>query len=168
MVRKGYTPEQIINKLREAEVLLSQGSIGLGDAIEPVNEARLHLLRHTRAKLSGSWEMDIFILPIPVGPASTRPYFPMCFLAVDRKLGIIVDARMNNPWLNPSQKQDELMRILENASQLPNDIRVKSDKIKRVVEPITKRLGIGLQVGSLSVLGEAKASLAHYLSKRRP
>lgn len=30
MVRKGYTPEQIINKLREAEVLLSQGNtIGL-------------------------------------------------------------------------------------------------------------------------------------------
>jgi transposase-like protein len=26
MVRKGYTPEQIINKLREAEVLLSQGN----------------------------------------------------------------------------------------------------------------------------------------------
>jgi putative transposase len=26
MVRKGYTPEQIINTLREAEVLLSQGN----------------------------------------------------------------------------------------------------------------------------------------------
>ncbi len=26
MVGKGYTPEQIINKLREAEVLLSQGA----------------------------------------------------------------------------------------------------------------------------------------------
>jgi putative transposase len=26
MVRKGYTPDQIINKLREAEVLLSQGN----------------------------------------------------------------------------------------------------------------------------------------------
>jgi putative transposase len=26
MARKGYTPEQIINKLREAEVLLSQGN----------------------------------------------------------------------------------------------------------------------------------------------
>jgi len=25
MVKKGYTPEQVINKLREAEVLLSQG-----------------------------------------------------------------------------------------------------------------------------------------------
>jgi putative transposase len=26
MVKKGYTPEQIINKLREAEVMLSQGT----------------------------------------------------------------------------------------------------------------------------------------------
>ena len=26
MVRKGYTPEQIINKLREAEILLKQGA----------------------------------------------------------------------------------------------------------------------------------------------
>ena len=26
MARKGYTPEQIINKLREAEILLSQGN----------------------------------------------------------------------------------------------------------------------------------------------
>ena len=26
MVRKGYTPEQIISKLREAEILLSQGN----------------------------------------------------------------------------------------------------------------------------------------------
>ena len=30
MVRKGHTPEQIINKLREAEILLNQGaSIGV-------------------------------------------------------------------------------------------------------------------------------------------
>ena len=26
MAKKGYTPEQIINKLREAEVMLSQGA----------------------------------------------------------------------------------------------------------------------------------------------
>jgi putative transposase len=26
MVKKGYTPEQIINKLREAEILLNQGA----------------------------------------------------------------------------------------------------------------------------------------------
>jgi transposase-like protein len=27
MVKKGFTPEQIINKLREAEILLSQGEV---------------------------------------------------------------------------------------------------------------------------------------------
>jgi len=40
MVKKGYTPEQIINKLREAEIMLSQGAglpvilkkIGISDA----------------------------------------------------------------------------------------------------------------------------------------
>ena len=26
MVRKGYSPEQIINRLREAEIMLSQGA----------------------------------------------------------------------------------------------------------------------------------------------
>ena len=31
MVKKGYTPEQIINKLREAEILLSQGN-SIGEA----------------------------------------------------------------------------------------------------------------------------------------
>ena len=31
MAKKGYTPEQIINKLREAEILLSQGN-NIGEA----------------------------------------------------------------------------------------------------------------------------------------
>ena len=31
MAKKGYTPEQIINKLREAEIVLSQGS-SIGEA----------------------------------------------------------------------------------------------------------------------------------------
>jgi putative transposase len=31
MTKKGYTPEQIINKLREAEILLSQGN-SIGEA----------------------------------------------------------------------------------------------------------------------------------------
>ena len=35
MVRKGYTPEQIISKLREAEVLLSQGAT-VGEASKKI------------------------------------------------------------------------------------------------------------------------------------
>jgi len=35
MVKKGYTPEQIINKLREAEVHLNQGS-GIAEASKKI------------------------------------------------------------------------------------------------------------------------------------
>ena len=35
MAKKGYTPEQIINKLREAEILLSQGN-SIGEASRKV------------------------------------------------------------------------------------------------------------------------------------
>ena len=35
MARKGYTPEQIISKLREAEVLLSQGAT-IGEASKKI------------------------------------------------------------------------------------------------------------------------------------
>jgi putative transposase len=43
MVRKGYTPEQIINKLREAEILLSQGAT-IAVASKKIGGQRLHLL----------------------------------------------------------------------------------------------------------------------------
>ncbi len=36
MVRKTYTPEQIINKLREAEILLSQGG-NIGEASRKIS-----------------------------------------------------------------------------------------------------------------------------------
>jgi len=35
MVNKGYTPEQIINKLREAEILLNQGA-GIAEASKKI------------------------------------------------------------------------------------------------------------------------------------
>jgi transposase-like protein len=38
MAKKGYTPEQIINKLREAEILLSQGN-SIGEASRKISVA---------------------------------------------------------------------------------------------------------------------------------
>ena len=38
MVRKGYTPEQIIGKLREAEILLNQGAT-IGEASRKIGVA---------------------------------------------------------------------------------------------------------------------------------
>ncbi|MFH1662682.1 MAG: hypothetical protein ABH934_02010 [Chloroflexota bacterium] len=43
MARKIYTPEQIINKLREAEIYLSQGS-SIGEASRKIGGNRADLL----------------------------------------------------------------------------------------------------------------------------
>ena len=134
--------------------------------IDLVKEAELHMLGGRAGALSGRWELDIFALPMPIGPRSERPHFPLCFLAVETKLGLILGANLTEPWLTFSEKQDEVIQILRKANQLPLEIRVKSDKVKRIVEPITRVLGIKLRVGSLPMLEQAKASLDEHLSGR--
>jgi hypothetical protein len=95
-----------------------------------------------------------------------RPHFPICFLAVETKLGLILGANLTEPWLTFSEKQEEVIQIMRKANQLPLEIRVKSDKARRIVEPITRILGIKLRVGSLPMLEQAKTSLDEHLSGR--
>lgn len=132
--------------------------------IDPVKETELHLLRSRVGGLSGCWELDIFALPMPIGQVPERPHFPICFLAVEAKLGLILGTNLTEPWLNVSQKQDEVIQILRKANQLPAEIQVESDKVRRIVEPITSILGIKLRVGSLPMLEQAKASLYEHFS----
>ena len=101
-----------------------------------------------------------------IGLRSERPHFPLCFLAVETKLGLVLDTNLTEPWLTFSEKQGEVIQILRKAKQLPREIRVKSDKVRRIVEPITSILGIKLQVASLPMLEQAKASLDEHLSGR--
>lgn len=136
------------------------------EAMDPVNEAQVHLLHSRASQLSGSWELDIFALPMAVESALARPYFPICFMAVERKLGLIVDTSLTNPWLTLAEKQDAVIQILNKAHRLPHEIRVKSKKVRQVLEPITKALGIDVRVGSLRMLEQAKASIYDGLSRR--
>jgi hypothetical protein len=134
--------------------------------IDPVKEAELYLLHDRAGEHSGVWELDIFILPVPIGSAPDRPHFPICFLAVESKMGLILGTNLTEPWLTFSEKQDEVIQILRKANQLPREIRVKSDKVRRIVEPITSILGIKLRVASLPMLEQAKASLYEHFSGR--
>jgi len=133
------------------------------ESIDAVKQAELHLLRSRVGGLSGCWELDIFALPMPIGQLPQRPYYPICFLAVEAKLGLILGTNLTEPWLNLSQKQDEIIEILRKANQLPGEIQVKSNKVRGIVEPITSVLGIKLRLTSLPVLEQAKASLYEHL-----
>ena len=98
--------------------------------------------------------------------AGETPHFPICFLAVETKLGLVLDTNLTEPWLTFSEKQGEVIQILRKAKQLPREIRVKSDKVRRIVEPITSILGIKLRVTSLPMLEQARGSLYEHFSGR--
>lgn len=135
------------------------------ESLGPLNEATLQLLRSRTNGLSGCWELDIFVLPVPIKDESGRPYFPVCFLAVDHKLGIILDSNLTGPWLTPAEKRNEVIKILEKTGQLPQEFWVKSQKVKELVRPIADALGIRIQVRSLRLLEEARAGLYNYFSQ---
>jgi hypothetical protein len=142
----------------------------MGVSKEPlgaVDEARLHLLSNRVKERCGSWEFDIFVAPVHIGSAGSRPYHPLCFMAVERDYGLVVQTNMREPWLTASEKREEIIRLLEKSEVLPGEIRVRSQSIRAILEPIARALGIRLRVSRLRLVEEAKASLYEYLSHRR-
>lgn len=136
------------------------------EATEVIHEAELLLLRNSADELSGSWEMDIFILPIPIGAPSSKPYFPLFFLVVEGKQGLIIDSQMTEPWITLSQKRDTVIQILKRARQLPRNIKVKSENIREILEPVIGSLEISLLMGPLPLLEEAKIGILRHVSGR--
>jgi hypothetical protein len=132
--------------------------------LSPIDEAELLLLRNSSGKPGGSWEMDIFILPSPVADDSGRPYFPLCFLVVDKKLGMIIAVKMIEPWANPAEKNAEIIQILRETRPLPRIIHVKSQKVREILEPVAYNLGINLRIGPLPLLEEAKTAIQERFS----
>jgi len=133
--------------------------------VDIVNEAELILLRNSSAKPNGSWELDIFIFPVPIGPRPSRPYFPLCFLTVERQQGIIIDTQMIEPWATVSQQRDVIVQILRKAGQLPRNIHVGSPRVAEILEPITKSLRIDLRISAIPMVEGCKQSLDGYFSE---
>lgn len=137
------------------------------EPLSAVDEARLHLLGNRVKERSGAWEFDIFVAPVQIGPAGSRPYHPLCFLAVESEHGLVVQMNMTEPWLPASEKREETIRLLEKSEILPGEMRVGSKSIRAIMEPIARALGMRLRVSRLRLVEEAKTSLYEYLSRRR-
>ncbi len=133
--------------------------------VDPRFTARLKALRSRGGRPGGLWEMDIFMMPLPIGPESERPYYPVCFMVVDQNTGLIIHVEMTEPWMDASKKQDEVIKILERTPGLPAKIRVKSDRVRRILAPVTGALGITITMGSLPRLEEARNELIAGLTR---
>lgn len=143
----------------------SLADVSKGEPLGAADEATLFLLSKRIKERSGSWEFDIFVTPARIGPTGSRPYHPLCFMAVDREYGLVVQMNMAQPWLNASQKRKEVIHLLEKSETLPEEIRVRSQSTRALLEPIAHALGMRLRVSRLRLLEDAKASLYEYLSR---
>jgi len=115
------------------------------------------------ANKAGDWELDMFVLPAPIGPMSGRPYFPLCFFAMERSSGLVVANETSDPWIDLAGKRRTVIRILEEADPPPRSINVRSNEVKMILQPITSRLGIDLRLQATPTLQAFKRSLTEYL-----
>jgi hypothetical protein len=175
-LRKGLMCGKIITRYpsqsgwQERWDTLHLESVGDSESREPlsaVDEATLLLLGERIKERSGLWEFDIFIAPARIGPPGSRPYHPLCFMAVECEYGLVVQMNMTEPWLNTFQKRKEVIRLLEKSETLPEEIRIRSQSMRALLEPIARTLGVRLRVSRLRLLEEARASLYEYLSGRK-
>jgi hypothetical protein len=137
------------------------------ESLSPVQEAELLLIRNSAGKPGGTWEFDIFLAPLPVGPQGTRPYFPLCFLAVETKLGLILSAEMTEPWITNAAKMDIFIKIMQKSGRIPRNIHVKSETIKKLIAPIARSLEIKIRIEPLTLLDEARAEMENHLGTAR-
>ncbi len=127
----------------------------------PLDEARLSGLRKAAKELRGFWELDIFLLPTAISEGASRPYYPTCILAVEGKSGFIVGAELMGPHPSLAERQESAIRILAQGKQLPlpQEIRVKGEEIREVIEPVARALGASLRVARLKELERARRIL---------
>ncbi len=125
----------------------------------PLDEARLSRLRKAARELRGYWELDIFALPTAVREGSDRPYYPTCILAMEGQTGLIVGTELTGPHLTPAERQETVIRVLEQCKQLPREIRVNREEVLQVVEPVARALGASVRVARLAGLEKARQGL---------
>jgi hypothetical protein len=129
-------------------------------AAKETKEVFLKLLRNR--KLAGSWQMDLFILPVPIEPKSGRPYYPLCFLVVDGESGIIVNFELTEPGITITEKRSTFLKMLEKSPRLPAAIQVKSRVVRDLIEPVTAALGITVPVHPLRYLEKVRREISKF------
>ena len=130
---------------------------------ELADELRMRCLRLEPAKGDNSWELGCFLVPAAIQSESERPHYPTCIMAVDRELGLIIGFQLLGPLPSVSEQQEAVVGILEQAREIPLEVRVATDEFAEIVEVITGVVGATLSVGPLPMLEEAREGFEGFL-----
>ncbi len=125
---------------------------------------RLRRMAQSRPVGQQVWELSIVLIPAPTqDEPGTRPYYPTVVLAVDADTGFILSTNVLGAGPTVTERQGQLVELLETADMLPSEIVVDTAATARLVEPITDVVGLRLSTGKTPALDEAKAALMAYM-----
>lgn len=116
----------------------------------PVDELRLKRLEKTVRERVGAWEIDSFFFP-GVVEEGERPYFPRLSIIADARSGYILHFWLNPPWDYPHECVQNIITFFEESRLLPSGVFVSKQELYHILEPITTRLRIDLEI--MDVLG---------------
>ncbi len=134
----------------------------------PLDEIRLMKIKKTYPKKTGIWEVDFFYTYTPVKEGEERPYYPIIFLYVDNKSGLIIKGDLSSHSDYQSNFQKSFLNLIEDIKLLPKELMVKREEVYRLLEPIASYLGIRLvKVRSLLALEEVQMAMFETFSSRK-
>ncbi len=156
-------PEKEGEGLRWKEKWLEPSPLeGAEIVAEPVDEARLERIRETASRSRGIWEADFFYFP-GGAEGGERPYFPLSFLLVDHRSGLILNAHLAGPPDYGSEFIEKFLSTIESTGRLPEEVLVKKGEVFKLLEPVTSRLEVKLgKVRRLISLEEARAGMFEF------
>ncbi len=116
-------------------------------------------------------EIDLFLLPAPVGEKGSRPVFPYVLMSVETQSGFVLGSEILAP--EPSleamwgQIPQHVIKQLEIFGVLPEQIAVRLPLLLQLLQPLAKELGLKLkQSRTMRSLDAAKESMLGFMMQQ--
>ncbi|HUU26226.1 MAG TPA: hypothetical protein VM123_00305 [archaeon] len=115
-------------------------------------------------------EIDFFMFPAKIGEKGTRPFYSYMLLSVDARSYLVlgselmtVDPSLEAMWGSIPMK---VVHQLLKAGMLPREIRVRSELLLQLLQPLAGQLRFNLKLSrNLRSLDSAKESLFQYFGR---
>lgn len=129
-----------------------------------VDKTTLSRLKKARLPRRGIWEIDFFYVPAPVWEKGERPYYPYMSLLVNHNSALFLNFQMEKQSDHKSKFPEKFADFIERIKVMPYELLVKRHDVYRIMEPLSKELGIEItMVESLPALEYAQRTMRGFL-----
>ncbi len=134
-----------------------------------VDPARIRRVIERATRRQTWWEIDRYVMSLPIGGKDERHFLGRCCLVADSGSGIILGFDMTGPDSEAGDALAEtLLAAAEKAHALPQEIWVGRKAYQELLAPLGEQLGAPVMLmAGLPAIDAAKDGLMQFLSKGR-